>query len=83
MSGSRHHTTQSQPAYEPPNEGVARRWLLVIAGLLLTAGACLTVRPVCLPDVAGVVESGFGVRHEKHGAAWYHCEPWIRRALAD
>jgi hypothetical protein len=23
------------------------------------------------------------VRHEKIGKVWYHCEPWIRRALRD
>jgi hypothetical protein len=83
MPGIRHHTTQAHPAYEPRSQNVGRVWLLLTAGLLLTATASLCLRSVCLPDVPGANESGFGVRHEQRGAVWYHCEPWIRRALGD
>jgi hypothetical protein len=83
MSGIRHHTTQSHPAYEPQSKTVGRGWMLLTAGLLLTALAALCLRPVCLLDLPGANESGFGVRHEQRGTVWYHCEPWIRRALGD
>jgi len=36
---------------------------------------------VCSQEVPGTNESGLGVRHEQRGKVWYHCEPWIRRAL--
>jgi hypothetical protein len=82
MRHSSQNTTQAHHAYEPPHDGVRRRWRMVIAGLLLTALTCLTLRPVCQPDVAGAGEYGFWIRHEQRGTTWYHCEPWIRRALA-
>ena len=75
------HTTQSFAAYDPPSTGVRQRWLLVVAGLLLTALVAISLRPVCLIDVPGADESAFGVRHERRGTTWYHCEPWIRRVL--
>jgi hypothetical protein len=81
LPGSLSHTTQSQPAYEPPYEGIRVQWRLLIAALLLTAIAAVSLRQVCHPDVAGANESGMGVRHERHGTIWYHCEPWIHRAL--
>jgi len=84
MSSSvRHHTTQTVPAYEPQHDGVRRGWRFVVAGLFVMAIAAVSLRPVCRPDVAGANEAGFGVRHEQRGARWYHCEPWIRRALRD
>ena len=84
MPSGLRHTTQSHPAYEPKGERVRRRWQLVVAGLVATALVSLVLRPVCTPDGApGGTESGFGVRHEQRGTTWYHCEPWIRRALAD
>ena len=75
--------TQARPAWEPPTQGVRSRWLLVVAGLLLTAVAAAAVRPVCHVDTAGARESGFGVRHEQRGQSWYHCEPWIAQAFSD
>ena len=83
MPSNGHHTTHARPAYELRGENVGRGWLLLTAGLLLTALASLCVRSVCLLDVPGANESGFGVRHEQRGTVWYHCEPWIRRALSD
>jgi hypothetical protein len=77
----RHHTTQAHAAYDPPNTDVARPWRLLVAGLLLVALVSLSVRSVCRPEVPGANEWGFGVRHEQRGQSWYHCEPWIRRAL--
>ena len=82
MSEVRRHTTQSFPAYEPEKLGVGRGWMLVVAGLLLIGGASLALQPMCQLDAAGANESGFGVRHERRGTHWYHCEPWIRRRLA-
>lgn len=81
MPGTSHHTTRSHPAYEPRSDGIRRGWLLVVAGLVLTALSAILLHPVCRPDAAGDRESGFGVRHEQRGTTWYHCEPWIRRAL--
>ena len=81
-AGVRSHTTQAHAAYEPTHSDVSRPWLLLVAALLLVAVASLSVRPVCLPEVPGANESGFGVRHERHGSSWYHCAPWIRRAFA-
>ena len=77
-----HHTTQAHAAYEPPHSDVSRPWALLIAGLLVTAVAGLAVHPVCLPEVPAANERAAGVRHEQHGTMWYHCEPWIRRALS-
>jgi hypothetical protein len=76
--------TRVHPAFAPPHgEGVRRRWWIVIAGLLLIAAVAVASRPVCRPDAAGTDESAFGVRHEKRGATWVHCEPWLRRVLTD
>ena len=38
---------------------------------------------VCAQEVPGANEWMLGVRHEKIGKVWYHCEPWIRRVLRD
>ena len=81
MSGSLHQNTQSLPAYDPRDERVGPAWRLVVAGLLLMAVASLSLKSVCRPDTPGAVETGFGVRHEKRGVRWFHCEPWIRRVL--
>jgi len=80
-TGVRSHTTQAHAAYEPPHTDVSRPWQLLVAALLVAALASVAVRSVCLPEVPGANESGFGVRHARHGATWYHCEPWIRRVL--
>ena len=81
--GIRRHTTQAVPAYEPPNAG-RRLWWFVVAGLAALALAAPVLRSVCVPDAANAGgEAGFGVRHEQRGAVWYHCEPWLRRALRD
>ena len=81
MSSVTRHTTRAHPAYEPRPTGVRRSWLLVTAGLVLTAVLCLALRPVCEPDKAGVDEARFGVRHQQRGTQWYHCEPWLWRAV--
>ena len=79
---SRHtHTTQSLPAYQPPHRGIRLAWRLLIAGLLLTGLASLSLTRVCTLEAAGADEWAFGVRHEQRGRVWYHCEPWIRRAV--
>ena len=83
LSSNQAHTTKSIRAYEPPHSDIGPGWLLLVAGLVVVALTSLSVRPVCRPDGTGVDESGFGVRHEKRGAIWYHCEPWIRRKLTD
>ena len=80
-SGVRAHTTQAHPAYEPSHSNVSRPWQLLIAGLLLAAILSISVRSVCLPEVAGANERGLGVRHERRGATWDHCDPWIRRVV--
>ena len=77
-----HHTTQAHAAYEAPHSNVSRPWALLIVGLLATAVAAIAVHPVCLPEVRGANERAAGVRHEQHGTTWYHCEPWIRRAIS-
>ena len=82
-SGVRSHTTQAHPAYEPANNNITRPWQLLIAGLLLVGVLSISVRSVCLPEVPGANERGLGVRHERRGAAWYHCQPWIRRVLSN
>ena len=81
--GVRLHTTQAHPGYEAPHSDVSRPWQLVVVGLLLVAVASISVRSVCLSEVPGANERGLGVRHERRGATWYHCEPWIRRVLRD
>ena len=73
--------TSVHAAYEPPTERVRRRWQLVVAGLVMVALAAVLTRPDCRPDVPGADEAGFGVRHEKRGDTWVHCEPWIRRRV--
>ena len=75
--------TQASQAYQPEHAGVRGGWRLVIAALFLLAPAVVVLRPVCRPDRVGADEWAFGVRHQKHGAGWLHCEPWIRRVLAD
>jgi hypothetical protein len=73
--------TSVHAAYEPPTERVRRRWQLVVAGLLLVALVAILMRPDCRIDAPGVNESRLGVRHEKRGDTWVHCEPWIRRRV--
>jgi hypothetical protein len=77
----RHHTTRSVPAYDPPHADISRPWQRLVAGLLLAAVLAGAVHPVCLPEARGRNERAAGVRHERRGAVWYHCEPWIRRAF--
>jgi hypothetical protein len=76
-------TTGSNPAYDPPHNGVERPWLLLVLGLLVMALVSVALRPVCLIDVPGTPEPTSGVRHVKRDGTWYHCEPWIRRTLSD
>ena len=83
MPGTLHHTTRAQPAYESRSEGIRLEWRLVVACLMLTAVAALALHPVCLRDVPGARESAFGVRHVKRAGQWFHCEPWISRAIRD
>ena len=80
-TGVRSHTTQTHTAYEPPHSDVSRPWQVLIVALLLVAIAAVSVRSVCLPEVAGANERALGVRHEQRGAAWYHCEPWIEHVF--
>lgn len=80
-SSPRTHTTQSVPAYQPQRTDVALPWRLLVAALLFTGLAALSLTRVCRPEVPGANETGFGVRHEQRGKAWYHCEPWIRTVL--
>src|SRR5262245_14079628 len=47
----------------------------------LVALAALSARPVCRPEGPGDNEWRLGVRHERLGGSWQHCEPWIRHAL--
>jgi len=77
----RHHTTQTHRAYDAPHTDVSRPWQFLVVALLAVAVTAFAARPVCLPEVAGANERAVGVRHERRGSAWYHCEPWIRRAL--
>ena len=81
-TGVRSHTTQAHPAYEASHSDVSRPWQLLIVGLLLAAVVSISLRSVCLPEVPGADERGLGVRHQRRGAAWDHCEPWIRRVLS-
>ena len=83
MSGTLHHTTRAHGAYEPQNDGISPGWLGVVAALFLTALVAICFRPVCLIDVPGARESAFGVRHVTRAGQWYHCEPWISRAIRD
>lgn len=81
--GVRLNTTQAHPAYEPSHSNVTRPWQLLIVGLLLVAIVAVSVRSVCLPEVPGMNERALGVRHQRRGAGWDHCEPWTRRVLRD
>lgn len=77
-------TTRPADSYhgnDPPHHGVRRPWLLLVAGLLVTTLGAIVLRPVCFIDVTGTREPAFGVRHVKRDGTWYHCEPWIRRAV--
>jgi hypothetical protein len=78
-----HTIARPMPAYEPPTDRVRRRWILIVAALVLTGATSLSFKPVCEPDRRGIDESRAGVRHELRGKSWYHCEPWIRRVLTD
>jgi hypothetical protein len=77
----RRHTTQAHEAYEPPHVDVTMPFRLLVAGLLVAAVGALAVHQVCPAEVPGANERGLGVSHEQRGTGWYHCEPWIRRAL--
>jgi hypothetical protein len=79
----RTHTPQVVAAYREPPAGISLPWRLLVAGLLFTGLASLSFVRVCAPDVPGANEWMLGVRHEQRGKMWYHCEPWIRRALRD
>ena len=77
-----HTVARPMPAYVPrSDQPVHRRWILLAAALVMTGLTSLSFRPVCEPDAPGANETGAGVRHERRGTAWYHCEPWIRRVL--
>ena len=73
----------SYHAVDSPHDGVRRPWLLLVAGLLVAALGAIMLRPVCLPDVPGTREPAFAVRHVKRDGTWYHCEPWLQRALTN
>ena len=75
--------TGSHPAFPPAHHDVGSPWLLLVAGLLVTALGSIVLRPVCLVDLPGARESAVGVRRLKRGDTWYHCEPWIRRVVSD
>lgn len=76
----RRHTTQAFPAYEPPPD--PRLWRFVAGGLIAMALLAPLVRSVCAQETTtSTEEPGVGVRHEQRGTTWYHCEPWIQRAL--
>ena len=79
----RTHTPQVVSAYRELPARVSLPWRLLVAGLLLTGLVSLSSVRVCAQDVPGANEWMLGVRHEKIGKLWYHCEPWIRRALRD
>jgi len=72
-------TPQVVSAYREPPADISLPWRLLVAGLLLTALVSLSTVRVCRQEVAGANEWMLGVRHEKVGTVWYHCEPWIRR----
>lgn len=77
-----HTVSRPMPAYIPrPDQPMHRRWILLAAALVVTGLTSLSFRSVCEPDAPGANETGAGVRHERRGTAWYHCEPWIRRVL--
>jgi len=76
-----HTVARPMPAYVAEPEPVRRRWIVLAAALALTGLTSLSFRPVCERDVPGANETSFGIRHERRGTQWYHCEPWIRRVL--
>ena len=76
-----HTIARPMPAYVPTSAPLHRRWILLAAALVVTGLTSLSFRPVCERDVPGANETSFGVRHERRGTSWYHCEPWIRRVL--
>jgi hypothetical protein len=79
----RTHTPQVVSAYREPPQTISPWWRLLVAGLLLTGLLSLPFGRVCTPEAPGTIEWMRGVRHEKRGNVWYHCEPWIRRVLRD
>lgn len=79
----RTHTPQVVSAYRELPETISPSWRLLVAGLLLTGLVSLSFVRVCAQEVPGANEWMRGVRHEKRGKVWYHCEPWIRRVLRD
>ena len=82
MPTSSRPITRSQPAYKPTDDRVRRPWIALVAALLIAAVIAVASRPTCRPDEAGANESALGVRHQKRGAVWFHCEPWIRRVVS-
>lgn len=78
----RTHTPQVVSAYREPPAGISLSWRLLVAGLLLTGLFSLSTVRVCVQEVPGANEWMLGVRHERRGRVWYHCEPWIRHVLS-
>lgn len=77
----RTHTPQVVSAYRERPAGISLPWRLLVAGLLLTALVSLSTVRVCTQEAPGENEWMLGVRHEKVGKVWYHCEPWFRRVI--
>jgi len=77
----RTETPQVVSAYRELPTDISLPWRLLVVGLLLVALVSLSTVRVCTLEVPGANERMLGVRHEKVGKVWYHCEPWIRRAL--
>jgi len=71
----RTHTPQVVSPYRELPQTISPWWRLLVAGLLLTGLVSLAFVRVCAPEAAGANEWMSGVRHEKRGNVWYHCEP--------
>ena len=83
VAGLGTHTPQVVAAYRDPHGGIPLPWRLLVAGLLFTGLASLPFVRVCTKEAPGANEWILGVHHEQRGKVWFHCEPWIRRALRD
>lgn len=82
-ASGRTHTPQVVSAYPELPADISLPWRLLVAGLLLTGLVSLSAVRVCQLEAPGANEWSISVRHERRGKVWYHCEPWIRRALRD